>query len=56
MKYLEGKKTYLLGVVGVVWAIAGWLLGNLEPQSAMEVAWAALTAMAVRAGIKKAEA
>lgn len=52
---LQGKKTYVLGLIGIAWAITGWVLGHLDPTTAQQILWASLTSMALRAGINKAE-
>ena len=51
--FFAGKKTYLLSAVGVVWAVEGWGLGQLDEQSAMGDDWGALTEAALRAGVAK---
>jgi len=52
-KFFEGKKAYLLGILGIVWSITGWILGYLEPTAAQGILWASLTSMAIRAGVAK---
>lgn len=51
MEWLKGKKTYLLALVGIAYALSGWYLGKFDTQTTLEMAWAALTAGALRAGI-----
>jgi hypothetical protein len=51
--WLKGKKTYILGLAAIVYAITGYYTGNLDSQTAMAVAWAAMQTMALRAGITK---
>ena len=50
---MMGKKTYLLSLVAVVWAVTGFAIGNLDAATAKEYVWVALTAMAMRAGVSK---
>lgn len=50
---LPGKKTYIMGVVAIVWGITGWALDFLDPPTAREAVWAGLTAIALRLGIAK---
>lgn len=50
---LSGKKTYFLALVALVYAISGYFLGNIEGKTAMELIWAALSSMTLRAGIAK---
>lgn len=51
INWLKGKKTYILAVVGVIYALSGWYLGKIDTQTMINMAWAALTAAALRAGI-----
>lgn len=51
--WLSGKKTYFLAALGFAWAVVGWAMGYIEPQYASEVAWASVTAAALRAGVAK---
>ncbi len=53
MEFLKGKKTYVLGLLGVVWAVYGWAMGFIDVNVAQGVIWASLTSMAMRAGIAK---
>lgn len=53
IQFLAGKKTYILGILGIVYAASGFLTGNLDSQSALGIVWAALTAMGLRAGISQ---
>ena len=47
-----GKKTYAVGVVTIVWAVVGAVLGALEPQEALNVLLVALGGMGLRHGMK----
>lgn len=49
---LTGRKTYLLALAGVVYALLGYFLGKLTSEEASQALWAALTAAALRAGMK----
>ena len=49
----SGKKGYILGIVAVVWAVVGYAIGYIDAKLAQEVAWAGLTTIALRAGMKK---
>lgn len=53
MDFLSGKKTYILVVAAVLYAITGYFLGNFDANTAMQMIWAALTAAGLRAGISK---
>ena len=53
MDFLNGKKTYILGSLGVVWAVYGWAMGYIQTEMAQGVIWASLTSMAMRAGVAK---
>jgi len=50
---LKGYKTYILGILGFIWAVFGWVQGYIDPAMAQQVIWGSLTAMALRAGIAK---
>lgn len=53
IKWLDGKKAYLLGLVAIIYALSGLYLGKIDSATAMDMIWAGLTAIALRAGIKK---
>jgi hypothetical protein len=53
IQWLQGKKTYLLGLAALAYAIGGYFSGHLDAQTAMDIIWASLTSMALRAGISK---
>lgn len=53
IQFLQGKKTYLLAAAAIVYAIAGFYLGQFDAQTALQMVWAALTTGALRAGIAK---
>ncbi len=50
-EWLKGKKTYILAGVGVIYAASGWYLGKIDTQTMLEMAWAAMAAGTIRAGI-----
>jgi hypothetical protein len=50
-EFFKGKKTYLLGIVAILTAIAGWASGELTVIEFAKAIWAALVAMGIRAGI-----
>jgi hypothetical protein len=51
--WFKGKKTYVLGGVAIVGAIASYLVGDIELTTAAEAVWTGLVAMTIRAGIAK---
>ena len=51
--FLSGKKSYILAVLGVIYAVSGYILGNLDSKSALEIVWASLSVSALRSGISK---
>lgn len=55
INFLKGKKTYFLGILGIVWAVTGWILGYLEPTAAQAILWGSLTSIAIRAGVAKTQ-
>ena len=52
IQFLKGKKTYLLGLAGLAYAIGGFSTGHLAQKEALDAAWASLTVIMMRAGIK----
>ena len=52
-EWLEGKKTYLLSLAGILYILSGWYIGQIDQANAIEMLWVALTAAAIRAGISK---
>lgn len=53
IKFLQGKKTYILTLAAIVYALSGWYIGQFDQQTMMNMVWVALTATAMRAGISK---
>lgn len=49
--FLKGKKTYILSALAVVYAISGLALGHIDPQTAVDMIWVALTGSALRASV-----
>jgi len=50
---LKGYKTYVLAAIGLITAVAAWLIGDLATPDMIEAVFAALAAMTLRAGIAK---
>jgi len=55
LQILQGKKTYILSIVAIVWAITGWLNGWVDTSQAQEYIWLGLIAMTGRSAISKVE-
>lgn len=53
--YLNGKKTYIISIALLIWAVAGWYFGWLEPIKAQETIWGALLIIGGRSAIRKLE-
>ena len=53
LKWLQGRKTYLLSLAALLYAVSGWYIGQIDQATALNMVWAALTAAALRAGIAK---
>ena len=49
--WAKGKKTYVLGGVAIIGAIASFLVGDIELTQAAELIWTGLVAMTLRAGV-----
>ena len=49
--FFEGKKTYILGTLGVIYGATGFWTGHLGSKEASEIIWASLVTMTMRAGI-----
>ena len=52
-QWLQGRKTYLLSLAALLYAVSGWYIGQIDQATALNMVWAALTAAALRAGIAK---
>lgn len=53
LKLLEGRKTYLVAALGVVWVIVGVCFKWLEVNTAVELLLGFLGLAALRAGVAK---
>jgi len=51
--FFEGKKTYIMGLIAVIWAVYGWSQGLIEANQAQEIIWVGITTLTVRAAIAK---
>jgi hypothetical protein len=49
---LKGYKTYGLALLAIVYGLSGFYTGNLDASTTIHIVWTALTAIALRAGIK----
>ena len=52
-KFLEGKKTYIMTVAVLCYALGGWVAGFVEPQIAIGLILGALGLGGLRAAIAK---
>jgi hypothetical protein len=52
--WLMGKKTYVVGIGGLIAAVVAWTQGSLDNTEMVEAIVAALLAMTLRAGVKSA--
>lgn len=52
---INGKKTYIVGVASLLYAILGLALGKVDSTVAMEMISTALLAMGVRHGMQTGE-
>lgn len=50
-KWLNGKKTYIVLVVGIISVLVGWWDGDISAVEAWSAIWAALTAAGLRSAI-----
>lgn len=53
--FLKGYKTYILAAVAIIGAVAGYAIGEMSLQQALDYAWAGGVAATLRAAVKKAE-
>lgn len=53
LEIINGKKTYILASLGIIYACAGYFTGHIGSQEALGVIWASLTTMGLRHGISK---
>lgn len=54
-KWIDGKRAYLLAIIGGLSALAAWAAGQIDTLALLAAIWAAGEAIFIRAGIKKAE-
>jgi len=52
LKFLKGRRTYVVCVVAIIWAIGGLALGYLSSDETVNIVLASLAAAGLRAGIK----
>lgn len=50
---LAGKKAYILATLAVIYAISGYITGNLDSQASLDIVWMALFGSSLRAGVAK---
>lgn len=55
LEFLQGKKTYILAFLGIVWAVSGYFTGHVDSNTAMEAVWIGLMAMTGRAAVSKSK-
>lgn len=48
---LNGYKTYIVSVLGLVWAVTGWVFFGLPSTDAIQMIQVALTAMGLRSAL-----
>lgn len=51
MTYLQGKKTYILGTCGILFAITGFITGHLDSMNAFDILFTSLGIMGIRNGV-----
>lgn len=51
MEFLKGKKTYIISILAVVYAVSGYILGYIELQNAIQLIIGSLGISALRHGI-----
>lgn len=49
---LKGRKTYILALAAILYALLGIYLGKIGSAEALDMVWTALTAAAIRNGIQ----
>lgn len=52
-KWLDGKKTYLISIAGILTTLVAYASGNIELGDALEKIFPLLLAITIRVGIKK---
>lgn len=53
LSFISGKKTYIIGACTILYAVTGYVIGQVEQQTAMEMIFLGLGMMGLRAGIAK---
>jgi hypothetical protein len=53
LEWLQGKKTYLVCIAGILAAIIAYLSGEMTMIQMVEAIWAAVAGMTLRAGVAK---
>lgn len=48
---IQGKKTYILGALGIVTAVVTWLVGDMDTGAMLQAILTAALGMSVRHGI-----
>lgn len=48
---LSGKKTYIIGIAGLVYAILGFVLGHIDGKTAVEAIQVSLIGMGLRSAL-----
>lgn len=51
IEYLTGKKTYILGICGILYSVLGFLSGHLDSNTAITLIFTSLAAMGIRNGV-----
>ena len=54
IEFLQGKKTYTIGILGLVWAVTGLLMGWIDMATAQELILTSLGLLGLRAGFENA--
>lgn len=49
--YLQGKKTYIIGICGILYAILAFATGHLDSNTAITLIFTSLAAMGIRNGV-----
>ena len=53
LTFLQGKKTYILTALGLIYALSGYLTGNLDAQTALALVYSSGVISTLRAAISK---
>lgn len=48
---LQGKKTYIVGICGIIFAITGFIIGKIDSSSAITLIFTSLGMMGIRNGV-----